>query len=288
MFQDANKFWDTILCSNRWLSHTCWLWDLCLYCNLHINFWSLISILILPWPRVSTIAYSGVDLNEFKIFPFPSFLTLKPCMFVVNWGIFYKGQTPMYTMSFEKCVCVWSWYDAKYSSLPVPSWFCFQSIHKFRIFSLTLISTISHGVLTSTSWLVLIYLRVCVPVSHLEDDITEINWGHCSFRICSAAVKWMVSLPMTCLCERKESKTTWYILKAPTNMLKVTLFKAVHIIKDSPQSTYMAAHNHLELQFQGSNTRTPLGCKSSFIIITIITTTHTHTGSKYVFKKKSQ
>lgn len=136
-------------------------------------------------------------------------------------------------------------------------------------------------------------MRVCIPVSYLEDNVTEINWGSCSFRICSAIVKSVErvkqeSLPMACLCERKESKTT--STKALTNMLRVNLFKAVQTIKGSTCRTYTAAHNHLELQFQGSNSRSHEGATSSSSSSPSLPLPHphTHTISKYIFNKKSQ
>lgn len=86
-------------------TNTLALWP-CFHCDLHTNFWPAVSVFILSWPRRSTVAYSGLGLTGFEIFSSPSFPILKPCMSVINWGIFYKENKLLCIQWVLRNVCV--------------------------------------------------------------------------------------------------------------------------------------------------------------------------------------
>lgn len=138
MFQDANKFWDKGLCSNRWLRHTLWLCDLRLHCDLHTHLLIFSQHIHSVLTQTSHCCLLRSRFKCIESFSPPSFPIIKPCMSVVNWGIFYKEQIPMHTMSFEKCV----WCD--HGVTQNTDFFLsllgsvFRSLYKFHIFSLTL------------------------------------------------------------------------------------------------------------------------------------------------------
>lgn len=111
MSQDGNKFWDKGLCSNKWLRQTLWL------CDLHTNFWSAVSVFILSWPRLPTVAYSG--LTRFQIFLISQSFNSKALYVCYKlWYILQRTNSYVYNEFWE--MCVWSWWDENTDFFLIP------------------------------------------------------------------------------------------------------------------------------------------------------------------------
>lgn len=106
------------------------------------NLWSLVSIFILSWSRVPTIAYLSLGLNGIQDFLISIFLTLKPyndCCKVRC--ILRRANSYVYKKFWKMCLCMWSWCDLKYRFIFSCSFlvlFSSQYIN-FTFFSLTLV-----------------------------------------------------------------------------------------------------------------------------------------------------
>lgn len=146
MSQDANKFRDKGLCSNKWLRQTLWL------CDLHTNFWSAVSVFILSWSRLPTVAYSGLGLTGFQIFLISQSFNSK-ALYVCYKLRYILQRTNSYVYNEFWEMCVWSrWGENTDFFLPLLD-SCSTQFKKFHLNSRWPQSL--HRVLTSTGWLVL-------------------------------------------------------------------------------------------------------------------------------------